>query len=173
MLRKTELLGEQRCGQARQGRTPSRLLRKRTSAPHRKMSARREPGQGGIGGSIESQPLCGRSISAFGRPSLSAGVHTSPRVLAVTIGVNRHSRCFCTTTRVYLCAAITATHKTPKDIARSLRAFQTHTDSDCCAASEFHPGSTPAKQRYHKKECNTSAMLCRACHLLKMHARSM
>lgn len=40
------------------------------------------------------------------------------------ISVNRRSRRFCTTTRVYLCAASTAMHKTPKDIARSLRAFR-------------------------------------------------
>ena len=59
-----------------------------------------------------------------GRPSLSDGIHTGPRVLAVTISVNRRSRGFCTTTRVYLCASSTPMHKTPKDIARSLRAFR-------------------------------------------------
>ena len=100
-----------------------------------------------------------------GRPSLSDGIHTGPRVLAVTISVNRRS-CVSAQQLECICAQLPRPCTRHQKIlpARSEH-FETHTDSGCCAASEFYPGSAPAKQRWHKKEWNTSAMWCRACRL--------
>ena len=72
--------------------------------------------------------------------------------------------------RLYLCAAGTAMHKTPKDIARSLRVFRNAHRLGLLRCVRILPGKYACDAAMAQEEWNTSAMLYRACRLLNARA---